>query len=249
MTSTPIPAPLPAAAEPPQRFALGTRLGVDFDAVAWAPDAADADLSVACMFEHEAGGAALSGGLLHLDEALGGYLTASRAAGHFEARELDSLLVSRPPAGVRPRALLVIGLGDPDALTARTLERACALAATQALRLGARSVAFAPNLLDSGLAGRPDLHIAASLLRGALAALDLADRTQRRGLAAASTLRTWSFDAGAAHFAAVAQDFARAFATLPAEAARPPGAADQLPGLSARGSPARAGSSRAGSPP
>lgn len=194
-----------------QRAPIGRHLEVDFDAVAWPPDAADVDLSIACMFEHEAGGAALGGGLAHLDSALGGYLSRVRAEGRFLARELDTLLVSRPPAGVRARAVLVIGLGDPDAFGAKTLERACGLAMAQALRLGAASAAFAPNMLDAGLAPPTGFRPGDAMLRGALAALALADHTRRAGLGTPTALRSWSFDVGPAHFAAATREFAMAF--------------------------------------
>ncbi len=198
----------------PQRASIGDHLGVHFDAVAWAPDAADVDLSVACMFEHEAGGAALVGGLAHLDAALGGYLFRTRAEGRFPARELDTLLVSRPPAGVRARAVLVIGLGDPDAFGATTLERACGLAMANALRLGVASAAFAPNMLDAGLVPPPDLRAGHAMLRGAIAALALADHMRLAGLGTPPALRAWSFDVGPAHFAAATREFEVAFATL-----------------------------------
>ena len=210
--TTPDPSPSTAAA--PQRVPIGDHLGVRFDAVAWAPDAADVDLSVACMFEHEAGGATLAGGLAHLDAALGGYLARARAQGRFPARELDTLLVSRPPAGVRARAVLVIGLGDPDAFAAATLERACGLAMAHALRLGVASAAFAPNMLDAGLVPAPGLRAGDAMLRGALAALALAEHTRLAGLGTPPALRAWSFDVGPAHFAAATRDFGAAFAML-----------------------------------
>ena len=46
----------------PQRLPIGTANQVVFDVVAWGPARADVDLSVACMFEHEMPGTAMSGG-------------------------------------------------------------------------------------------------------------------------------------------------------------------------------------------
>ncbi|MFS2019743.1 hypothetical protein ACEN88_24570, partial [Massilia sp. CT11-108] len=58
----------------PTRLPIGTADGVQFDVVAWGPSHADVDFSVACMFEHELGGG-MAGGLLALDQALGGQLS------------------------------------------------------------------------------------------------------------------------------------------------------------------------------
>jgi len=127
---------------------LGTLGGVQFDMVAWAPHEADVDLSFACMFEHEAAGAALDGGLM------------------------------------------------------------------QSLRLGARSVAFAPNLLDAGIVAPHALRIASDMLRGVAAGLALAAAANRAGFAPPCTLQRWSFDTGPAHFAGATAEFARTFAEL-----------------------------------
>ncbi len=198
----------------PLRAPLGSCLDTLFDVVSQSPDDADVDLSVACMFEREFPGARLSGGLLRLDQALGGALTSARSSGLFRARSLDSLLVTRPPAQVRAKAILVLGLGGPETLDEETLSRACAFAVGQAERLRSRSAAFAPNLLDAGVPPSSTLHAARAMLTGALSALALSDRLRQGSLAAPSSIRTWSFDAGAAHFDAVVDDFAQTFATL-----------------------------------
>src|SRR5437868_6764706 len=99
-----------------KRLQIGTFDGVVFDVVAWGPAQAEVDVSVACMFEHELNGAGLAGGLLALDQALGGHLTQLRREGAFRAQPMETLLVTQPPAGISARAVLVIGLGDPALL-------------------------------------------------------------------------------------------------------------------------------------
>ncbi len=202
-----------------RRFLIGSRLGITFDVAAQSPDDAHVDLSVACMFEHEAAGASLSGGLLQLDAALGGALTSARASGSFRGHLLDSLLVTSPPSPVQAQAILVVGLGDPQTLDADALSRACAFAVTQAERMRAVSAAFAPNLLDAGIRLPADFSAARHMLSGAFSALALSDRLETAKLAVPSLLRHWSFDAGAAHFDAVADEFANAFAASASQAA------------------------------
>jgi hypothetical protein len=218
----------PLHADPDRpRLALGRLGGVDFDVVAWAPHEARVDLSFACMFEHEAAGAALAGGLLALDRALQGRLTALRASGVFRARALETLHLGELPAGMAPGALLVIGLGDPDAFDGATLERAAELAATCAIRLGASSAAFAPNLLDAGLAPGPGMPVAATLLDGAARALATAAALRAAGLARPPRLRHWSFDTGAAHIDAAGREFAERFQALSSLQAPPPSSSTQ----------------------
>jgi hypothetical protein len=68
-----------------------------------------------------------AGGLLHLDQALGGTLTSLRRSGHFRADAMETLLLDRPPATIHARSVLVIGLGDPEpdavALALQALDR------------------------------------------------------------------------------------------------------------------------------
>ena len=125
-------------ANSPAHHPIGIAHGVTFDVVAWGPAMAEVDLSIACMFEHEVDGAPIAGGLLALDQALGGQLTRLRAGGAFRAQPMETLLITTPPAGMAPRAVLVIGLGDPGLLTSDLLRRATRVAMREAIRHGAR---------------------------------------------------------------------------------------------------------------
>ncbi|SDH02313.1 MULTISPECIES: M17 family peptidase N-terminal domain-containing protein [unclassified Duganella] len=118
-------------ASSPARLPVGIIDGVQFDVVAWGPAHADVDFSVACMFEHETGDAAIAGGLLALD----GHLTRLRTSGAFRAQEMETLLVKLPPPVMAPRAVLVIGMGDPATLDGERLR--CA-AHAEALHLRCR---------------------------------------------------------------------------------------------------------------
>ena len=196
------------------RLPIGAYDGVVFDVVAWGPAQADADLSVACMFAHEMGGAGMAGGLLALDQALGGQLARLRAAGAFRAQAMETLLVTTPPPGVRARAVLVIGLGDPAALDGEVLRRATRVAMREAIRGGAMSMAFAPSVLDAGHTDNAALNMQEVMLDGMLSALHAERMLSAAGLAAAPTLRHCSFDVGAARVQAAGAGFAAAFARL-----------------------------------
>jgi len=197
-----------------QRFAIGTAQDVAFDTAAWGPAAADVDLSVACMFEHEADGAAVAGGLLALDRALGGLLTRMRGTGAFRGQEMETLLVSLPPAPIPARAVLVIGLGQPATLTADVLRRAARAALREAVRLGAASLAFAPSVLDAGHTDNAGLDMPHVMLDGMLGALAAEQMLADGGFARPLALRSCTFDVGAARLEGAARAFGEAFGRL-----------------------------------
>jgi hypothetical protein len=197
----------------PLRLPIGTADGVVFDVVAWGPSHADVDFSVACMFEHELGGG-MAGGLLALDQALGGQLSRLRVAGAFPAQPLETLLITSPPPAVVPRAVLVIGLGDPARLEGDMLRRACRVAMREAIRYGAVSMAFAPSVLDAGHTDNAALDMQHVMLDGMLGALRAERMLAEAGLAPVPALRHCTFDVGAPRAEAAGRAFAEAFARL-----------------------------------
>ncbi|KAB8038561.1 peptidase M17 [Janthinobacterium aquaticum] len=195
----------------PPRLPIGTANQVVFDVVAWGPARADVDLSVACMFEHEMPGTTMSGGLLGLDQALGGQLSRLRTTGAFRAQEMETLLITLPPAAVAARAVLVIGLGQPEQLNADTLRRATRVAMREAIRHGALSMAFAPSVLDAGHTDNAALNMPAVMLDGMLSALQAETDLAALGLAPPPSLRHCTFDVGAPRIASAGAAFAAAF--------------------------------------
>jgi hypothetical protein len=200
-----------ATASFPARLPIGTHDGVEFDVVAWGPAHAAVDFSVACMFEHELG-AGMAGGLLALDQALGGQLSRLRAAGAFRAQSMETLLVTMPPTGVAARAVLVIGMGDPAALDGDVLRRACRVAMREAIRFGAVSMAFAPSVLDAGHTDNAALDMQEVMVDGMLGALRAEHMLAQAGLARTPALRHCTFDVGPPRLKAAGRAFVDAFA-------------------------------------
>jgi len=196
----------------PERRPLGQLDGVAFDVAAWGPAMADVDLSVACMFEREAAGASIGGGLLQLDRALGGELTRLRIKGAFRAQEMETLLITLPPPGLAPRALLVIGLGEPATLDGERLRRAARVALREAVRHGARTMAFAPSVLDAGHTDNAALKMPEVMLDGMISALRAEHLLSEAGLAPPVSLLACTFDVGAPRLETAAAEFAAAFA-------------------------------------
>ncbi len=195
----------------PARLPIGSADGVDFDVVAWGPSQADVDFSVACMFEHELGEAGMTGGLLGLDRALGGQLSRLRTAGAFRAQPMETLLITLPPPGLVPRAVLVIGMGKPEVLDGDMLRRATRVAMREAIRFGAGTMAFAPSVLDAGHTDNAALDMQEVMLDGMLGALRAEHMLADAGLAKAPALRRCSFDVGAPRAAAAARAFTATF--------------------------------------
>ncbi|KQQ33684.1 hypothetical protein ASF61_11555 [Duganella sp. Leaf126] len=198
----------------PERLPIGTIDGVAFDVAAWKPAQADVDVSVACMFEHELDGAAVAGGLLGLDTALGGQLTALRASGAFQAQAMETILISLPPTTVPARAVLVIGLGAPETLDGDRLRRAARVAMREAIRHGARSLAFAPSVLDGGVGVHTDnasLDMPSRMMDGMLSALQAEHALARAGLAPPPSLQRCTFDVGAPRLHSAHAGFLAAF--------------------------------------
>jgi hypothetical protein len=197
-----------------ERRPLLTIGNVDFETIAWAPNQADVDLSIACMFEREMPGVQLAGGLLHLDEVLGGALTRLRHEGHFRAQEMETLLVRKPPIGVSGRSVLIIGLGSPITFASAILERATRVAVREATRLGACTVAFAPNLLDAGRTDADSMNVEAAIAQGTVSGLQAEYRLSELGLANPPAILSWAFDVGPAHIEAATASFLRAFSLI-----------------------------------
>lgn len=194
------------------RRLIGKIHDVTIELAGWDGVGAVADLSVACMFTREVTGNAMTGGLLHLDDRLDGRLSRLRADGIFAAEAMDMIVMDRPPSPIAARALLVVGLGDPEAWTPAVTARAVAGAFEIAAQRQAASVAFAPSLLDAGLdrvAGAPP-----AMIGGLAATLERAHSLVDVGLASVPTVTSWTFDAGAAHLDGAEAAFRQALASI-----------------------------------
>ncbi|WP_232823567.1 M17 family peptidase N-terminal domain-containing protein [Dyella sp. C9] len=190
----------------PEQQRLGRWQDVSIDIAARDGVTVDVDLSFACMFARELDGGP-HGGLLHLDNALSGLLVRLRDEGAFLGEATETLLLSQPPPAIAARAVMVIGIGDPAQWTTAVTARAVATAVRAAMQLGATSAAFAPSLLDTGLAPEATAGVATAMAKALTRAIDAQLSVARYGLAPAPSLRRWVFDVGAAGFTAAAEQF------------------------------------------
>jgi leucyl aminopeptidase len=91
-----------------------------------------------------------------LDQALGGLIAAVRERGDLRGKDGESVTLYPAGGSVAAGRVLVIGVGKPDALTHEKLRRAGGVAAKQAAKARAASVAFAlpVSSLEVGEAAR-----------------------------------------------------------------------------------------------
>src|SRR5437762_6573040 len=103
------------------------------------PYTADVPLQVVCYFKYTPEGAKkMTGAPVELDKRLGGVIASLREHGRFVGDQLETILIIPPKDSIKPRALLLVGLGDEEALSLNLLEAVGRVALREAARLGVR---------------------------------------------------------------------------------------------------------------
>jgi hypothetical protein len=165
------------------------------------PYTADAPLQVVCYFKYTPEGAKKMGGApVELDKRLGGVIASLRERGEFVGDQLETILIIPPKGSIQAKALLLVGLGDEDALSLKLMEGVGRVALREAARLGVSSVAFAPLIRDQGNKKLGTGDVETAVVRGMLLAYDTEKRLQKEGLSKEFTLDTWNVEAGPDYF-------------------------------------------------
>src|SRR5262249_12314261 len=114
------------------------------------PYDADTPLQVVCYFKHKQAGDKTLGAAVELDKKLGGVIASLRNRDEVGGDELETLLLTPPKDTIKPKMLLLVGLGDEDSLSLERMERVGKIALREAAKLGVKRAAFAPLLRDQG---------------------------------------------------------------------------------------------------
>src|SRR3979490_2511771 len=102
------------------------------------PYTADVPLQVVCYFKYTPEGAKrMSGAPVELDKRLGGVIASLRGRGEFVGDQLETLLITPPRDSIKAKALLLVGLGDEDALSLKVMEGVGKEPLREAVQLGA----------------------------------------------------------------------------------------------------------------
>jgi hypothetical protein len=164
------------------------------------PYDADVPLQVVCYFKHKEAGDTTLGAAVELDRKLGGVIASLRGRGEFAGDALETLLLIPPEGTIKPKALLLIGLGEEKSLSLERMERVGRVALREATRLGVKRLAFAPLIRDQGNSEFGTGDVANAVVRGMLLALDTESRLQKEGLAKAHAIVEWECEAGPKYF-------------------------------------------------
>jgi Cytosol aminopeptidase family, N-terminal domain len=165
------------------------------------PYTADVPLQVVCYFKYTPEGAKRMGGApVELDKHLHGVIASLRERAEFGGNQLETILLSPPPGSIQAKALLLVGLGDEDALSLNLMEAVGRVALREAARLGANRVAFAPLIRDQGNTKFGTGDVAMAVVRGMLLAYDTEKRLQKERLTKEFALEQWNVEAGPAYF-------------------------------------------------
>jgi hypothetical protein len=165
------------------------------------PYTADVPLQVVCYFKYTPEGAKrMSGAPVELDKQLGGVIASLRERGEFAGDQLETILITPPKDSIKAKALLLVGLGDEDALSLKLMEGVGRVSVREAARLGVSRVAFAPLIRDQGNKKLGTGDVEAAVVRGMLLAYDTEKRLQKEGLSKEFTLDTWNVEAGPDYF-------------------------------------------------
>src|SRR5947209_4341110 len=100
------------------------------------PYDADTPLQIVCYFKHKKSGDKTLGAAVELDKRLGGVIASLRNRGEFVGDELEMLLLAPPKDTIKPKMLLLVGLGDEDSLSLERLERVGRIILREAAKLG-----------------------------------------------------------------------------------------------------------------
>jgi leucyl aminopeptidase len=164
------------------------------------PYDADVPLQSVCYFKHKDAGDNMLGAALELDTRLSGAISSLRNRKEFTGEELETLLVQPSKNSLKPKLLLLIGLGDEASLSLERMERIGQAAFRETARVGATHAGFAPLLRDQGDSKLDTGEVERAVTRGMLLAYDTDKRLQKEGLAKQFTLEEWIVQAGPSYF-------------------------------------------------
>lgn len=165
------------------------------------PYDADVPLQVVCFFKWKPDSLQRSSGApVELDKQLGGLITSLRSRGEFVGDDLETILIESPTGTIKPKRLLLVGIGEESELSLAKLERVGAASLRTAVQIGATNVAFAPLIRDQGNSAFSAADVEIAVTKGVLLAYDNERRLQKQGFAKPFELTTWIVQAGPKYF-------------------------------------------------
>jgi hypothetical protein len=163
--------------------------------VSQGPSDSDTDLLVFCLFRSSPMNK-LSASLIETDDKLHGLLSEIRKPGLFNG-DLGETIVLTPPLGsMKPRKVLIIGLGDSQTFTPSRMYLVGKIAFLEADRLGVAHPYFAASILDGGVTKFTTGEVATYVVGGFRDALALERTLHARGDAGPPAVADFTYLAG-----------------------------------------------------
>ncbi|QVL31690.1 peptidase M17 [Telmatocola sphagniphila] len=165
------------------------------------PYDAEVPLQIVCYFKKSAeSDKKMTGAPVELDKRLGGLISSLRNRGEFTGDDLEVLIIDAPAETIKPKKLLLIGLGDEANLSLQKMTQIGISGLREAAKLGATKVAFAPLIRDQGNNRLKTGDVESAVIRGMLMAYDTERRLQKQGFAKSYALQNWVVEAGPAYY-------------------------------------------------
>jgi hypothetical protein len=202
---------------PQQSFNAASSLRVTVKEIG--PYSQPTQLQIVSIFKHKPTGDTLISAAADLDKDLGGLISAIRARGEFVGNELETFLIVPPQNSIKPKLLLLIGLGDEKNLSLETMQRVGTVALREAIRLKATDVSFAPILRDQNNSTLDTGDVAQAVMQNVILAYDTEKRLQKQGLAQPFTISEWVYEAGSAFYTGAVRKVQQAIAQTNAQVA------------------------------
>jgi hypothetical protein len=180
------------------------------------PSDSDTDLLVFCLFRSSPRNK-LSASLIETDDKLHGLLTEIRKPGLFSGELGETMVLTPPPGSMKPRKLLVIGLGDSQTFTPSRMYLVGKIAFLEADRLGAAHPFFAASILDGGVTKFTTGEVATYVVGGFREALALEQTLHSRGDAGPPAVADFTYLAGPKNVASTRAGIAQAMSNAPAQ--------------------------------
>jgi hypothetical protein len=159
------------------------------------PSNADTDLLVFCLFRSSPRNK-LMASLVDTDNKLHGLLTEVRRPGLFNGELGETMVLTPPPETMKPRKVLIIGLGDSESFTPARMYLVGKIAFLEADRLGVAHPFFAASILDGGVTKFTTGEVATFVVGGFRDALALEQTLHAHGDAGPPVVADFTYLAG-----------------------------------------------------
>jgi hypothetical protein len=180
------------------------------------PSDSDTDLLVFCLFRSSPRNK-LSASLVETDDKLHGLLTEVRRPGLFNGELGETMMLTPAPGTMKPRKVLIIGLGDSQTFTPARMYLIGKIAFLEADRLGVAHPFFAASILDGGVTKFTTGEVATFVVGGFRDALALEQTLHARGGAGPPVVADFTYLAGPKNVSSTTAGIAKAMTKASAQ--------------------------------